>query len=90
MKVFSLLLTSNDNCDDKTQALPVNTYCNHKKDVFYFYTIPSAFRMLLAAPNLLTLSSNIKSHLLIEIKFFYKYFSMYDKISHFHASDDEY
>ena len=87
MKVFSLLLTSNDNCDDKTQALPVNTYCNHKKDVFIL--IPSAFKMLLVAPNLLSLCSN-KSHLLIEIKFFHKYFSMYDKISHFHASDDEY
>ena len=79
MKVFSLFLTSDDNCDNKTQALPVNTYCNHKNNIF----------TLSAVPHLLTQSLN-KSHDLLRSNIVYKYFSMYDKVSHFHASDDEY
>ena len=80
MKVFSLFLTSDDNCDNKTQALPVNTYCNHKKTIFLLF---QQFQTFLRW-------AWIRAMIYWDQILFYKYFSMYDKVSHFHASDDEY
>ena len=34
-------LTSNDNCDNETQALHVNKYCNHKKVFSNFMLLKS-------------------------------------------------